>query len=689
MNQLQSSKSNYLQKHASDLVDWQLFNNDTIQKAQELNKPIFLSIGHSSCYWCDVMGEESFKDKELAQVLNDKFVCIKVDRDEYPDIDQYYQTACQLFSKTSGWPLSAFILPDMRPFFVGTYFPKYPKEKEVSFEQLILELSHALENQRDKVETNATQVANAIDKGVQDDQEVEFQGHFPAPSAILEAIDQYADKEHGGYGKAPKFPQLAFYEWACEQMLEGMIDKKYGEHIIKTLENIFTGGVFDQARGGIHRFSSDDKWLVPHFEKMLYDQAGVLKLLSKLCLLYPSPLFYDHLYNTLIYLEKEMLSESSFLFSSQAADSEGIEGLYFCFTNDEFDLLVSKALANTEYEKDLDQWRDKIKNWFNIKEEGQFQRGLNVISLNMNKKEEIFNEEGLKIIRMMRESILEERKNRIPPHTDNKGIASWNFMILSSLVDVMQYCRIEGIRKQASKLFNQLLKGSFDNFVLQKKDSETQEATQSTLMHCTSLNHSIAYFEDYVFFAEAQLRIYELTGNSTFKDNVIQLLNLIEKQFFKNNHPFVRALNLPFEVKQPNQEVSLFDTSYRSPAATFVQIIRRSRVLLKDQKLLESLDPFIETLTHRSLKNPIASGEALRALSYPDNAYRVVEVPRKWLQNDQFLNFIPYFLSRFIFDYHDHDHEKWNISSIEKSELEGEGIESFIDSLAPKKKDQK
>ena len=688
MNRLTNEKSAYLQQHAQNPVHWWPYCQEALDEAKKQNKPIFISIGYSSCHWCHVMAEESFQDEQTAQMLNESFICIKIDKEEYPDIDQYYQAACQMFIQTGGWPLSAFTLPDMRPYFVGTYFPLQPRENLNSFKEVIQELKRAYTEEREKVEENANKVTEAIEKGVQDDRKVEFQGHFPAPSSILEAIDQFADKKNGGYGQPPKFPQFSFYEWACEQMLEGMVDKKFGEHIVQTLEQMFTGGVFDQVRGGIHRYSTDEKWMIPHFEKMLYDQAGLLRVLSKLSLLYPSPLFYDHLVNTLNYLEKEMLSENGYLFSAQDADSEGVEGLYFTYTCEEFeDLLTSSKNQLSEGEEDLglEDKVEQIKSWFQVTEKGNFERGLNIIGLNLDKKEEIFTEQGWKIVRKVRQLLLEERKRRIPPATDNKGVASWNFMLISSLVDVMQFCRIESIRHQASGLFNKLLEGNYKTFILQRTDENEQK--QSSLRHTTTQEISIPYLEDYVTFADMQLRVYEITGNPNFKDNFKESLNLITQKFIDTEGKVrTRAIETPMPVPYPNQVASFFDASFRSSVASLVGLVRRARVLFKDENLGKEINFLIEEFKNSTLKNPIASGEALRALTYPDQAYRTINIPRKWLTEPKFLDFIPYFLPRFILNYHeDETREDWEICSIATCEMNGKTLDEFIKTLTPPK----
>ncbi|MCR9206500.1 MAG: thioredoxin domain-containing protein, partial [Halobacteriovoraceae bacterium] len=237
-NRLKDQQSAYLKQHQANPVHWYPYGPEALQKAKEEDKPIFLSIGYSSCHWCHVMAGESFSDQETADFLNENFISIKVDREEHPDIDNYYQQACQLFINSGGWPLSAFLLPDMRPYFVGTYYPKDKKGEGATFMELLSELKRAFHEDKEQVETNATNVTKAIKDGLGPKEEVPFQGHFPPPMAVMDAIKEFRDEENGGFGTAPKFPHFSFYEWSVEQILEGMIDKYHGQHLVESLEHI-------------------------------------------------------------------------------------------------------------------------------------------------------------------------------------------------------------------------------------------------------------------------------------------------------------------------------------------------------------------------------------------------------------------------------------------------------------------
>lgn len=682
-NRLKDEKSLYLKQHKDNPIHWWAYGPAALAAAQAENKPIFLSIGYSSCHWCHVMAHDSFSNETIARNLNDNFICIKVDREEYPDLDNYYQKAAQLFGNNGGWPLSAFLLPDMRPYFVGTYFPAVSKDGGPNFLDLINELKRAFDQEKDQVHSNATQVTEAIKNGNTNTENVKFEGHFPAPNGILEAIKEFRDLEFGGYGSAPKFPHFSFFEWALEQMLEGMISREQGEFIISSLEKMLMGGINDHARGGIHRYATDEKWLVPHFEKMLYDQAGFLKLLTKYSLVHPSPLVFDSIINTLNYLEDEMLHETEnandpkYFFSAQDADSEGIEGLYFTFSQEEFEDLLNAADDETElFAKNI----DRIKKWFQITEKGNFDHNLNVISLSPLYREEYYTQENWDLIRAVRKAVNNERKGRIPPMTDNKGVASWNFMMVSALTDVIQYSQIDIIKRMATGLLNNVIEGIFKTFL-------SQDESGIKMRHSTTMPYSHPYLEDFVMFAESQIRLYEISGNIVFKQNFQDAMSFIAKEFIEDNKMHTRARFAEDFELYPNQDYSFFDSSFKSPVATFILLSRRAAVLFSDREYTDLISNLKENVTHTVLKiNPVSSGEALRGLTYPDEVYRVMKIPRSWIQEEKFLAMIPFFLTRFVFDYHD-DGNEWQICTMNSCELKGLGIDEFVATLTPPKED--
>jgi uncharacterized protein len=663
-NKLRFEKSLYLKQHAENPIHWHAYGEQPLNKAKELNRPIFLSIGYSSCHWCHVMAHESFEDEQVASFLNDNFISIKIDREEYPDLDHYYQTACSIMRGGGGWPLTIMLNPDGKPFFAGTYFPKVTRDGLPSFMDVITQISEAWKKSPDQINESAEKLTEEIKKPVTLEQKIEFKNHFPDPSAIMNALKNYADTKNGGYGKAPKFPHFAFYEWASEQILEGMIPKEQGQHIVETVEKMMMGGLYDHAKGGIHRYSTDENFLVPHFEKMLYDQAGLLRVLAKITQFYPSPLIFDGILQTLDYLKSEMIAEENYFFSAQDADSEGTEGLYFTFSKEEFEASFEEAPPEQKIRLDY------FLNMFNITEKGNFDHGLNVLSLNPEMKAEYYSQDGWQEVREIRRRLLEHRKLRIPPATDRKGLSSWNYMLLSSLCDVVQYCPIDVIQKQAFDLIRDTVEGCLNQFI------RTDESGRHVLKHANTLENQALYLEDYVNFSDAQIRLYEITGNETFKKNALESVDFAIKNFVKDGEIYITGLDSSTAGIE-NLRAPLFDQSYRSSPMTFILLLSRLSVFKPEISPTEVFKDKYESFAQYVLTNPLGHGEGLRALTYPLQIFRKVEVPIKWLEKPEFVEMRSHFFSRFVMDYHTRDDDSYQICTSTSCEMTGKGIDQF------------
>jgi uncharacterized protein YyaL (SSP411 family) len=664
-NKLHLEKSLYLKQHAENPIHWWAYGEQPLKKAKELNKLIFLSIGYSSCHWCHVMAHESFEDETTAKFLNEHFISIKIDREEYPDLDNYYQNVCSLMTGRGGWPLTIFLTPDGKPFIAGTYFPKVARQGMPSFMELLKHIQQLKTSGDKTIYENADKIVEELKKPQQVEKKIDYQGHFPAPSAVMNALKNYANLTNGGYGKAPKFPHFPFYEWACEQILEGMIPKEQGQHIVETIEKMMMGGMYDQVKGGIHRYSVDDKFLVPHFEKMLYDQAGLLKVLSKLSQFYPSPLIFDGILQTLDYLSTEMVADEGYFFSAQDADSEGHEGLYFTFSKEEF--VASFEEAPESQKSKLNQYLE----YFNITEQGNFENGLNVVSLNPKFKGEFYTQDGWQEIRDIRRRLLEQRKMRIPPATDRKGIAGWNYMLLSALADVVQYCPVDVIQQQALSLIQRTAEGCLREFIV------TNSSTgKHVIRHVNTLEQQALYAEDYVNFSDAQLRLYEISGNEIFKKNALETMNFVIENFLKDGQLYLTSVQAPTKGFD-NLAAPSFDQSYRSTVMTFLNLLNRMSVL--DSKFApESVfGNQVENFVQFALTNPLGHGEGLRALTYPKEIYRKVEVPFAWVENPEFLEIRQHFFSRFVISYQSTDSESYQICTRSSCEVQGKGMQQF------------
>ncbi len=663
-NKLRFEKSLYLKQHAENPIHWFPYGEQALNKAKELNRPIFVSIGYSSCHWCHVMAHESFESVETASFLNENFISIKIDREEYPDLDHYFQTACSIMTGRGGWPLSIFLTPNAKPFFAGTYFPKVGKQGSPGFMDVLNQITNAWKTNPHELLESADKLVEEIKKPALLEKKIEFKGHFPAPSAIMNALKNYADVKNGGYGRAPKFPHFSFYEWACEQILEGMIPKEQGQHVVETVEKMMMGGLYDHAKGGIHRYSTDDKFMIPHFEKMLYDQAGLLKVLSKLCQFYPSPLIFDGILQTLDYLKTEMIADEHYFFSAQDADSEGTEGLYFTFSKEEFEQSFEDAPAEQKARI------DKFLEIFNITEQGNFEHGLNVLSLNPDLKAEYYSQDGWQEIRDIRRRLLEQRKLRMPPATDRKGLAAWNYMLISALCDVVQYCPVDTIQNQAFALIQETVEGCLKQFI------KTESDGKHVLKHSNTLDNQSLYLEDYVNFCDAQLRLYEITGNQVFKTNALDSIEFTLQTFVKDGEIFLT------DVKKSTPGISNltaphFDQSYRSSSMTLVHLLSRLSVFRPEIAPQEILKDKYEAIPQFVLTNPLGHGEGLRAMTYPQTIFRKIEVPFEWLEKIEFLEMRNHFFSRFVMDYHTRKDDSYQICTVSACEVSGKGISHF------------
>ncbi len=663
LNKLSKEKSAYLLQHAENPIEWWPYGDEALKKAKETDRPIFLSIGYSACHWCHVMAHESFEDADTAAYLNQHFVCIKVDREEHPHLDHLYQNVAAAATGRGGWPLSVFLTPELNPFFVGTYFPKDAKHGLPGFKEILGHLSGTFQQNRAQLEEQGKNLLTQLSQPPKAERTVKFQGHFPSPAAIVNALQNYADKTNGGWGQAPKFPHFPFLEWACEQILEGMVPQELGQHVVDTVEKMVMGGMYDHLKGGVHRYSVDAGWVVPHFEKMLYDQAGLLKVLAKATPFYPSPLLYDALLQTLDYLDTEMVAESGHFMAAQDADSEGHEGLYFTFSKDEFVAALQGA------EEQLGPYNPEWEKWFRITEKGNFENGLNVISLDPALKQVVYTPENWEKVRQIRNVLLQERKQRIPPFTDAKGVASWNFLLLSALCDVVQYCRVPEIAHQAAALLSRTMEGVAKAFLIEKDG-------RHVIRHSTSTEQAPLYWEDYTAFVEAQLRLYETTANELFLTNAQETLRFIKREFFHEGVPMLVARHQGGELRAP-----LHDQSFRSGLASLMLSTARISVILPEFHPKEYWGTQWDEWVQPSLVNPLSHAEALRAYTYPLEIIRKLEVPKAWAENGEFQKLRSHFLGRFVMSYHGRGDDSWQICTRDACEKQGQGLQPLLDTF--------
>ena len=440
MNQLKNEPSLYLQQHASNPVQWHPWGSDALEGALDKDKPILLSIGYSSCHWCHVMAHESFEDELTASVMNENFVNIKVDREERPDIDHIYQTAHQLLTQRSGgWPLTMFLDPKTHlPFFGGTYFPPSPRFNLPGFKDLLMRVASTYRENKSDIATQQEQLRNAL---AQMTQQGEVQG-IDVVQLLIAARDQLAsryDQAHGGFGTAPKFPMPANIDrllrhWSYSRRQE-RIDRDSFNMALTTLTRVARGGIYDHVGGGFCRYSTDNEWMIPHFEKMLYDNGTLMSLYADALGLGPDPLFESALRETAEWIVRDMQHPQGGYFTSLDADSNGVEGSYYVWRRNEIknlldgdEYLIIETLYGLDKPPNFEgKWNFHRRDaWHSVIERLGFEAG-----------------EAKDLLESAKAKLLERRSKRPAPGRDEKILTSWNGLAIKGMAKAAMRLSVE------------------------------------------------------------------------------------------------------------------------------------------------------------------------------------------------------------------------------------------------------
>lgn len=427
-NSLIHETSPYLLQHAHNPVNWYPWGAEALQKAKDENKLILVSVGYSACHWCHVMEHESFEDEQVASIMNEHFVCIKVDREERPDIDQVYMNAVQLMTGGGGWPLNCFCLPDQRPFYGGTYFRKQ------DWMRLLNDLQAFFVNKPKEAE----EYADRLHKGIKQSDVVGFVAEQKEYSVntLKEIVDpwtRYFDYSDGGYNRAPKFPLPNNFQFLLRY---ARLAKDQASNVITrlTLDKMAYGGIYDQLGGGFARYSVDSVWLVPHFEKMLYDNGQLVSLYAEAYQYSGSLLYKNVVAETLEFIRRELTSPEGGFYSALDADSEGVEGKFYCWTRDE----LKGILSDDE---------EIFSTYYNVTEEGNWEE-TNILHRKEDDKV-IANAHGLSedeltvIIDRCKAKLMKVREHRVRPGLDDKILTSWNGIMLKGYIDAYRVFRVD------------------------------------------------------------------------------------------------------------------------------------------------------------------------------------------------------------------------------------------------------
>jgi hypothetical protein len=440
-NRLAREKSPYLLQHQHNPVDWFAWGEDAFTKARNENKPIFLSIGYSTCHWCHVMERESFEDEKIAEFLNAHFVSIKVDREERPDVDKIYMTAVQALTRQGGWPLNCFLTPDLKPFYGGTYFPPENKHGHASFIQVLRQIAQLWENRRDKILDTAADFHQQLSLAASREA-----GPLVLTPALLDnaaaAFKQEYDPQYGGFGGAPKFPRPSEPLFLLRHAVRTK-DAEAIKMVLHTCERMAAGGIYDQLGGGFSRYSVDAQWLVPHFEKMLYDNAQLLNLYLDAWLVSGNPSHAETARGIIQYILRDMTHLGGGFYSAEDADSEGKEGKFYCWTFADLSLFLTEKRAKI------------VENHFGLTQHGNFidhsdpnplpnQNVLSIANPNLTPDEK-------EIIESAKATLFQARAKRVRPHLDDKILASWNGMMLGALARAYSVLGDETFRAAAER----------------------------------------------------------------------------------------------------------------------------------------------------------------------------------------------------------------------------------------------
>ncbi len=508
MNRLSSSKSPYLRQHAHNPVDWFPWCDEALQKAKNEDKWIFLSIGYSSCHWCHVMERESFEDPEVAAFLNEHFVSIKVDREERPDVDATYMEAVQIISGHGGWPLSVWLTPDLVPVFGGTYFPPVDMHQRPGFLTVSRRLLEIRSQDPSVVSDRVEKIRLALRHDIYDalpDAPVE-------PDTVAKAVKDYAarfDAEYGGFSSAPKFPQAMGLRF-----LLGSEGHEAHQMALITLRSILRGGIWDALGGGLHRYSTDHKWLVPHFEKMLYDQATLLDALGFAQSKYPEPLFESAIADMLTFLERDMKHPKGGYFSALDADTNGVEGLTYVWTDAE----LSEVLSAEELE---------ITNrYYGIIPGGNWE-GTHIL-VRKNSHSELADGFSLNdiefgaTIETIRRKLHDARQHRPQPGIDDKVLTSWNALLLTSMADTGIRTGNQIALDAALDLGDFLAGALYDEGVYRVCYDGVWEQQ--------------GFLDDVAFLAQSFFKLYGLNSDVKWLSRGILLVEMMRDRFYDHEH---------------------------------------------------------------------------------------------------------------------------------------------------------
>ena len=613
-NRLINESSPYLLQHATNPVFWYPWSEEAFDKARQEDKPIFLSIGYSTCHWCHVMEEESFADKQVAALLNKYFVSIKVDREERPDIDQVYMTVTQAITGRGGWPNNVFLTSEKKPFYAGTYFPKNNQWGIIGLLELLPKVAELWQNDRQKLLKNADRITSILSGLGKVDSPVALTSETLAKARDL--LSESYDPQYGGFGQAPKFPSPHKLTFLLRRHHYNA-DKKALEMVEKTLAQMRFGGIFDHIGFGFHRYSTDAQWLVPHFEKMLYDQALLAVAYTEAYQATGEKFYARTVTEIFTYILREMTSSEGGFYSAEDADSEGIEGKFYLWTTTE----IQQVLGHDQYES--------FKKIYPLEKEGNFKsqevnqpKGSNILHLaksTVDIAEElgISEERLLKGLGELRQHLFNARKQRVHPFKDDKILTDWNGLMIAALAKAGRILEVPEYISSAEKA------AAFIRTTLQDANGRLVKRYRQ------GVSGLPAYLDDYAFVTWGLLELYESTYKTAYLGEAVRLTNQMISDFWdiKNGGLFMTAKD---SEKLLYRDKQIYDGAIPSGNSVAAMNLLRLGHITGETDYINKAEAIVEAFSGTVDKYPAGHAFLMMVLEYAMNPnYEVVIVGKK------------------------------------------------------------
>jgi len=591
-NRLIHETSPYLLQHAHNPVDWFPWGEEAFQKAKAEDKPILLSIGYSACHWCHVMEHESFENEQIAALMNELFVNIKVDREERPDLDEIYMNAVQMLTGRGGWPMTIFLTPERKPFYGGTYFPPADRPGMPGLPRILRAVYQAYRERPADVAKSVAEIHAALQRMTETrSSQKPFSREIIAEAAAN--LARAYDPDHGGLGQAPKFPNAGVYELFLRHYHHSK-DRRYLDMIVHTLRKMAQGGIYDHLGGGFHRYSVDAKWLVPHFEKMLYDNAQLMRVYAQAFTITGDPLFKQVATETANYLLREMLHPEGGFYSTQDADSEGEEGKFFVWTPAEIERLIGP------------QEGEIFNRIYDVTEPGNFE-GRNIIHpvLTVEQASKYFGREGSEIegiIASAKQKLFREREKRVKPFRDEKIITAWNGLMLSGLAAALKIAPsveyFDAATRTVDCFFTKLFR---DGFLLHTYKDGVAKLP--------------GYLDDYAFFAVGLLDLYEVSLDRSHVERAGRLCDIMVEEFWdeKNGGFYYTGKSHEPLISRAKP---VFDASIPSGNALATQLLLRLHHLTANPHHLERAEKVLRAYYEAMERQPFGFAHMLCALDF-------------------------------------------------------------------------